>query len=543
MEITESFDKLYSRSSESENYVRTDVIGFSEGSVIVDYLLYFRAPSSAASTTSGSVKTILQNAVNEAQEGEGSLFADVDAGSIVIEEVLDRHESTTVSLNTVMPLTQDEGQDVLSTESTIITQPSFTTREFDLHTTISLEPDTTTQTIMTSTQPDLTPTTFTVTWRPVLECGTRMMYRTQRIIGGQETQQGKWPWLVSLQNQYGHFCGAVIIGNIWILTAAHCTYDRSVGGINVFLNSTIIDHDDGYYAQIDEIYMHPDYNDETLDYDIALLRLRRSLVYSDTVSPICLETNETDNIIYDECFIAGWGNTDSDVFVDSGSDILLEANVPVIPRTVCDTYYIGGITERMICAGYEEGEIDSCSGDSGGPLMCPSNDGSWYVSGVTSWGIGCAQAERPGVYANVPLLTSWVFYTMQYWYESQVNTRPTNYCTEITEPTCLDVLPYSMTVDNGEYSEYEDTNITPTTDQLAALASCHPNAHLFLCSYLFTGCPVQTAPVPCQQFCYEVTSACAEELKDIYDDFYAKCDLYPSSISGSDTLLCDPPKE
>ena len=66
-----------------------------------------------------------------------------------------------------------------------------------------------------------------------------------------------------------------------------------------------------------------------------------------------------------------------------------------------------GITERMRCAGYAEGGIDSCQGDSGGPLVCP-RDNKWYLTGIISWGDGCAFKDSYGVYSDMTVLESWV---------------------------------------------------------------------------------------------------------------------------------------
>ena len=59
----------------------------------------------------------------------------------------------------------------------------------------------------------------------------------------------------------------------------------------------------------------------------------------------------------------------------------------------------------MLCGG-EEGK-DTCQGDSGGPLVISVN-GKWTLIGVTSWGIGCGDYNKPGVYAKVSALLNWV---------------------------------------------------------------------------------------------------------------------------------------
>ena len=61
----------------------------------------------------------------------------------------------------------------------------------------------------------------------------------------------------------------------------------------------------------------------------------------------------------------------------------------------------------MRCAGYFEGGVDGCQGDSGGALVCPSYN-KWYLMGTVSWGVGCARPHRFGVYADVLALKHWL---------------------------------------------------------------------------------------------------------------------------------------
>ena len=82
------------------------------------------------------------------------------------------------------------------------------------------------------------------------------------------------------------------------------------------------------------------------------------------------------------------------------------ANLKLMPNEMCEemsqkfnkTPFF--LTNYEICA--YPGHQDTCSGDSGGPLICPSRSGNAVLHGVTSWGFGCAQAHLPGgSYASV----------------------------------------------------------------------------------------------------------------------------------------------
>ena len=92
---------------------------------------------------------------------------------------------------------------------------------------------------------------------------------------------------------------------------------------------------------------------------------------------------------------------------DESTSILREAQVPILDNAVCDSWYTGiTIHGVMMCAGYEVGGVDTCQGDSGGPLVCESS-GQYYLQGLTSFGIGCADPQNPGVYTRVSDLVTW----------------------------------------------------------------------------------------------------------------------------------------
>ena len=150
--------------------------------------------------------------------------------------------------------------------------------------------------------------------------------------------------------------------------------------------------------------MHEKYNEQTMDYDIAVLQLNKAVNYSDAISPICLPHSARSFPAGTRCFVTGWGNIRES---GPGSDKLRVAQVPIIERGKCTKMYQGNrITSRMLCAGYEQGKIDSCQGDSGGPLACLEN-GTFVLAGAVSWGHGCVQRNQPGVYANIENFLSW----------------------------------------------------------------------------------------------------------------------------------------
>ncbi|XP_010370690.2 transmembrane protease serine 5 isoform X3 [Rhinopithecus roxellana] len=165
-------------------------------------------------------------------------------------------------------------------------------------------------------------------------------------------------------------------------------------------------------AVVERIIPHPLYSAQNHDYDVALLRLRTPLNFSDTVGAVCLPAKERHFPKGSQCWVSGWGHTDSSHTYSS--DMLQDTVVPLLSTQLCNSscVYSGALTPRMLCAGYLDGRADACQGDSGGPLVCPDGD-TWRLVGVVSWGLGCAEPNHPGVYAKVAEFLDWIHDTVQ----------------------------------------------------------------------------------------------------------------------------------
>uniref|UniRef100_A0A8D2DHD0 Transmembrane protease serine 5 n=1 Tax=Sciurus vulgaris TaxID=55149 RepID=A0A8D2DHD0_SCIVU len=165
-------------------------------------------------------------------------------------------------------------------------------------------------------------------------------------------------------------------------------------------------------AMVEKIISHPLYSAQSHDYDVALLRLRIPLNFSDTVGAVCLPAEEQHFPRGSQCWVSGWGHTDPSH--THSSDTLQDTVVPLLSTQLCNSscIYSGALTPRMLCAGYLDGRADACQGDSGGPLVCPDG-GKWHLVGVVSWGHGCAEPNHPGVYAKVAEFLDWIHDTVQ----------------------------------------------------------------------------------------------------------------------------------
>ncbi|XP_034657422.1 uncharacterized protein LOC117894446 [Drosophila subobscura] len=240
--------------------------------------------------------------------------------------------------------------------------------------------------------------------------GRRNMNNMLKIIGGKAARKGEWPWQVAILNRFKEaFCGGTLVAPSWVLTAAHCV--RKV--LYVRLGEHNLDYEDGSEVQLRVLksFKHPNFDRRTVDSDVALLRLPKPANATTWIGYSCLPRPFQPLPKNVDCTVIGWGkrrNHDA-----AGTSVLHKANVPIIPMDNCrNVYHDYTITKNMFCAGHRRGLIDTCAGDSGGPLLCRDTtkpNQPWTIFGITSFGDGCAKRNKFGIYARVPNYVDWVW--------------------------------------------------------------------------------------------------------------------------------------
>lgn len=291
---------------------------------------------------------------------------------------------------------------------------------------------------------------------------------TSRIIGGRDAEANSWPSLVALvspgmatvKNRF--FCGGTVVAERWVMTAAHCLFG-SFGQEIRPSSLRVITGIDNLETDVPEeeiivtnIILHPLFNNQQTysPFDIALLELG-SAVNVPAVNLFAGDTAEYSGV---SSYIAGWGATryvdENDVDYPSQ---LQDATVPIVPLARCNSVvsFQGLITHRQVCAGFLDGGIDACVGDSGGPLFI-IEDGVSRQMGITSYGNGCALPNFYGIYTSVSHLLPWL----------------SDY---------IDV-PYQ----SAELVALLDAGATESDDKRYFFGAIHPLSVLLLCLYLLS---------------------------------------------------------
>lgn len=244
------------------------------------------------------------------------------------------------------------------------------------------------------------------------------------IVGGKKAEPQEYPHMVAVgynTNEGGiaWSCGGTLISERFVLTAAHCTYHRELGGaawVRVGDLNLVKTDDDAKPQNIRIInrIRHPSYKRPVEYHDIALLQLEKNVIFNRWVRPCCLPYSLPDIGTDNKATATGWGHVE---WAGDGSDDLLKVTLDLISHEECNPSYTsqfqdhkfprGIVADWQICAG-RFGK-DTCQGDSGGPLVVVNNDYDCMYSliGITSTGKDCG-GSSPGIYTRVYNYVSWI---------------------------------------------------------------------------------------------------------------------------------------
>ncbi|XP_066491690.1 prothrombin [Tiliqua scincoides] len=255
-----------------------------------------------------------------------------------------------------------------------------------------------------------------------------------RIVGGEEALVGSSPWQVMLfrRSPQELLCGASLISDRWVLTAAHCIFyppwDKNFTTADLLVrigkhNRKLYERGMEKIVNLDKIIIHPKYNwKENLDRDIALLRLKRPIPFTDYIHPVCLPTKEVVQWLLlagHKGRVTGWGNL-YETWTSGGAalpSLLQQIALPIVAQDTCKASTKIKITDNMFCAGYSPEDNkrgDACEGDSGGPfVMKDPKSKRWYQVGIVSWGEGCDRDGKYGFYTHTFRMKKWMQKTIE----------------------------------------------------------------------------------------------------------------------------------
>ncbi|XP_026831405.1 venom serine protease 34 isoform X1 [Ooceraea biroi] len=242
------------------------------------------------------------------------------------------------------------------------------------------------------------------------ECGKKNILLSSRIIGGREVFENEFPWMAGIisVNRSETICGASIINDRYVVTAAHCiVYGFNKDDLKVSVgshNSCKWDTKSTIFS-VDSIFPHPNYDNQTNFADIMLVKLIMSITFNEFVRPICLPNIGLDvssRFGGQSVSALGWG------FSENNSLFSNECGLRIVELTLYNRSECPTDVSSLICAGYKTSPRGTCGGDSGGPLQLLDEDHKYVLLGITSNGIGCANIYYPDFYTDVTQMVPWI---------------------------------------------------------------------------------------------------------------------------------------
>ncbi|KAF5284632.1 hypothetical protein FQR65_LT13463 [Abscondita terminalis] len=225
-----------------------------------------------------------------------------------------------------------------------------------------------------------------------------------KIVNGTNASIKTLSYHVGVEYNGTYLCGGSIVTANRIVTAAHCTKNDLIRvALYKVRAATGTVNSGGLLFDVLEIRQHPQFNNVTYDFDVALLILKTALIFQPGIRAIPLQPKGVEIPDGTPCVVTGWGAK------FWGGNVTKDLQVITVPKyntQKCANAHNVSLTNNVICLGYELGGIDACNGDSGGPAVC-----NGYLGGVVSWGRECALPGYPGVYTKVSNAYDFIYQT------------------------------------------------------------------------------------------------------------------------------------
>ncbi|XP_052889265.1 inactive CLIP domain-containing serine protease A8-like [Anopheles moucheti] len=225
-------------------------------------------------------------------------------------------------------------------------------------------------------------------------------------------KHSEYPWVVTIWQEETFLGGGTLVHPRFVLTAAHILTSKNnlharFGYWNMVQGKILPKQN----IEIRNTIHHPEFQSESLHNDIALAQLKQDVLYDTHLRPISLPSPSD---LFDDqlCISTSWGNKHTTKTLKVTA--LKRVELPVIPRKRCKELFAATrlgeffrLHRSFLCAGAIEG-VDTCYGDAGSGLFCPTESESYVLAGIVSWGLSCGQQDVPGAYVNVAKFVTWI---------------------------------------------------------------------------------------------------------------------------------------
>uniref|UniRef100_A0A1B6MTN6 Peptidase S1 domain-containing protein n=1 Tax=Graphocephala atropunctata TaxID=36148 RepID=A0A1B6MTN6_9HEMI len=242
----------------------------------------------------------------------------------------------------------------------------------------------------------------------LLANGKSLINPNLRIVNGSNAGVGEFPFMCALYYKGFFTCGATILSEEWILTAAHCVYNRDESEFSVLTGTNDLMDPNGTETYVSQVIIHEQYQN-TIDQvdDIALLKLTVALEFDSLTQPVTLSQPNGDPPANSAVVVMGWGVNQ---YKGHPMQYLQKATIDLYNNPSCEAIYEPygiNILGTNLCAGTPQGGIGQCTGDSGGPVVV---EGSPTVQvGVVSFSAKpCGIQGFPGVNTRVSQFIHWI---------------------------------------------------------------------------------------------------------------------------------------